>query len=134
MHWSFFLYTKIPVYKKTNMQKLKRLLPSLREKKRYLVFEAISKKRISGDKIAETIHYSLHQYIGEKGAAKAGMIFLNEKYNTKAQRGIIKVSHTSVDDLKAALALIDKIDNDDVVFQTLGVSGILQKTKKFVAG
>ncbi len=112
------------------MQKLKPLRPSLREKKRYVVFEALPKKRLSVAHIAKTINLSILQYIGTKGSARAGAIVLNEKYNQNTQRGIIKVAHDSVDDLKAALTL-----NEDITFQVLGVSGILKKAeKKFIAG
>ena len=117
------------------MQKQKPLLPSLREKKRYVVFEVISKKRITTANLAKTLHLSLLQYSGLKGAAKAGFMFLHNKYDPETQKGIIRVNHDAVDDLKAALALTDKVENEEVICQTKGVSGILQKAeKKFIAG
>ena len=117
------------------MQKQKPLLPSLREKKRYVAFEVIPKKRLTAAKIAKTIQLALLQYTGIKGAAKAGVMFLTDKYNPETQKGLVKVSHDAVDDLKAALAFIDKVDDEKVIVQTLGVSGILKKAeKKFIAG
>ena len=110
--------------------KLKPVLPSLREKKRYFVFEVISKEKINdANKISNAVwHYSL-QFLGQLGAAKAGIIVLNNKWDSKLQRGIIKVSHKHVDAVKAALAFADKIDNNDVIFRSLGVSGILRKAE-----
>ena len=110
--------------------KLKPILPSLREKKRYLVFEVISKEKISDFNVVSNAvyHYSL-QFLGQLGTAKAGIIVLNNKWNPQLQRGIIKVGHKNVDAIKAALMLADKIDGKEVIFRSLGVSGILKKAE-----
>ena len=110
--------------------KLKPILPSLREKKRYLVFEIISKEIINDiSSVSNAIwHYSL-QFLGQLGTAKAGLIVLDNKWNSQLQRGIIKVSHKYVDAVKAALAFADKIDSKDVIFRSIGVSGILKKAE-----
>ena len=110
------------------MQKLKGLLPSLREKKRYLVFKTHSKKPITKEKISKAITSAVLNYVGIKGAAQAGINILNNKYNQ--QTGIVRVSHKSVNDLKTSLALIKNIDNEPVIFQTIGVSGILKKAEE----
>ena len=72
------------------------------------------------------MHASL-QLLGQLGVAKAGIIALPNKWNSKLQRGIIKVSHKHVDALRAALIFANKIDNSDVIFRSVGVSGILNK-------
>ena len=110
--------------------KLKPILPSLREKKRYLVFEVISKEKISdfNDVSNAVYHYSL-QLLGQLGTAKAGIIVLNNKWDPQLQRGIIKVGHKNVDALKSALMLADKIGSREVIFRSLGVSGILKKAE-----
>ena len=111
--------------------KLKPVLPSLREKKRYLAFEVISKEKITDFGVVSDaiMHYSL-QFLGQLGVAKAGIITLDNKWDLHAQRGIIKVSHKHVDAVKAALALADKIDGKDAIFRSIGVSGILNKAEK----
>ena len=110
--------------------KLKPLLPSLREKKRYLVFKVISKEKINdANKISNAVRHCSLQFLGQLGAAKAGIMVLNNKWDSKLQRGIIKVSHKHVDAVKAALTFANKIDNNDVVFMSLGVSGILRKAE-----
>ena len=110
--------------------KLKPILPSLREKKRYLVFEVISKEKISdANAVSNAIfHYSL-QFLGQLGAAKAGIIVLNNKWNQQLQRGIIRISHKHVDAVKAALTLGTRIDDKEAIFKSLGVSGILKKAE-----
>ena len=110
--------------------KLKPILSSLREKKRYVVFEVISKEKIAdAGQVSNALQQNLLQCVGEFGAANAGMIVLNNKWNSNLQRGIIKVSHKHVDALKASFIFAEKISNTDVICRSLGVSGILKKAE-----
>lgn len=110
--------------------KLKPILPSLREKKRYIVFEIISKERISDiNSVSKAIFDCSLQFLGQLGLAKAGMITLNNKWDPNLQRGIIKVGHKHVDAVKAALVFAQKIDNKDIIIRSRGVSGILNKAE-----
>jgi ribonuclease P/MRP protein subunit POP5 len=111
--------------------KLKPVLPSLREKKRYIVFEVITKEKInSAELVSNTIWKCSLQLLGQLGTAKAGLMVLNNKWNPQLQRGVIKVSHKHVDAVKAALTFADKINDTDVIFRSVGVSGILRKAEE----
>ena len=114
--------------------KLKPILPSLREKKRYLVFEIISDEKVTDiNSVSSSIWDCSLQFLGRLGTAKAGIMVLNNKWNPELQRGIIKVSHNHVDALKASLVFAKKINNTEVIFRSLGVSGILKKAEnKFI--
>ena len=110
--------------------KLKPVLPSLREKKRYLAFEVISKERVSSaEEVSEAIWDCSLRFLGQLGTARAGLMVLNNKWDAQRQRGIMKVGHKHVDALKAALMFASKIKNNDVIFRSLGVSGILRKAE-----
>jgi len=111
--------------------KVKPLLPSLREKKRYLVFQVISKSPIkSSQKIIKSIYSEYLKFLGELGFAKAAPMFLNDKYNSKSQKGIIKINNKYINHLKAVLTLVKKIDRQDIIISSVGVSGILNKAEK----
>jgi RNase P/RNase MRP subunit POP5 len=100
----------------------------MREKKRYLQFEVISDKRISDFKtVKEAIWSSVLDLLGTLGAAKAGIMVLPEKFDLEKQQGVIKVAVKHVDELKMALMTIRKVNNEDVIFRSVRVSGILQK-------
>ena len=114
------------------MAKLKAVLPSLRERKRYVVFEILSEKKImDAYKIQMAIEQAMLHYAGAQGAASAGMIFLKEAY--KDNLGMVKVSNIAVDTLKGALTFITHIENDEVIIRSKGVSGSIKKTDKFTA-
>jgi ribonuclease P/MRP protein subunit POP5 len=115
--------------------KIKPILPTLREKKRYVAIEIVSKdSKFTADEVSKAVIKGAKEYLGVRGAAKAGLIFLSEKYDASKSRGIIRVSNPAVDDLKMALMSIRSIAGKDIIIRTLGVSGILKKAiEKFQA-
>lgn len=115
---------------KMTKTKLKPVLPSLREKKRYLVFEIISREKITNfEPVSACILDATWKLLGILGAARAGIVCFKNKWNPRLQRGIIKTSHKYVDAIKSSLMLINKIENKEVILRSLGVSGILRKAE-----
>ena len=115
------------------MAKIKPVLPSLREKKRYLVFEIVSKQPIKDfSAISKAIWKSLLDLSGVLGASRAGIWLLSDKFNKDEQKGIIKVNHKHADLLKAALCTIKQINGNDVIVRSMGMSGILKKTERYL--
>ena len=109
---------------------MKPLLPSLREKKRYLVFEVISKEKLTSMPNKE-IEESMRKLHGEIGLGCVGLIFLKNKWNKMLQRGIIKVNYKYVDKLKSSLCSFHK---RDTIMKSVGVSGILKKAEEKYLG
>ncbi len=111
--------------------KQKSLLPSLREKKRYVVFEIYSKDEFSFGNIKDAIAEAYRNLFGEIGLAKAGLDFVEFKNN----KGILKVGNKELNNVKASFCMVRKINKQDVVLRSLGVSGILNKARsKFIFG
>lgn len=118
------------------MKGLKPLLPTLKEKKRYLAFEIISKSKIKAfSEISKAIWASTLSFSGTKGAARMGIWVISEKYNPEKQRGLIRTGHKTMDELKASLTLIKQIEEQPVIVRSIGASGILAKAeKKYLEG
>jgi len=111
--------------------KQKALLPSLREKKRYLVFEVMSEGSFSYKELKDAIVSCFKELFGIDGLAKAGLEFVVYEDN----KGIIRVTTKGLDNLKASFCFVRKINKYDVFLRSLGVSGILKKAKsKFMFG
>jgi ribonuclease P/MRP protein subunit POP5 len=106
--------------------KLKGLLPSLREKKRYIAFSIKSADDISFKEAKNGIEGSMLKFIGELGVANAGPLFLKDWKNMK---GIIKVNTKYVDHTKASIALIKEINGKKAKVESIGVSGVLSKIR-----
>ena len=102
-----------------------KLLPSLKQKKRYILFEIISDQTFSPQEIQQEVESSFLLFLGQLGIAKSSPLFLKEK--TKNNKFIIKVNHTFVDQCKTALILIKKIKNHPVIIKSITTSGTLKK-------
>ncbi len=116
-------------------KRLKTLLPSLKERKRYLVFEIISQKGLLDFKIvSKAIKSSIYRHLGELTTAKAGIKILGNTWNRTSQRGMIKANNKHIDKVKSALSLIKEIDDNKVIFKNIGVSGTIDRANnKYMA-
>lgn len=109
-----------------------KLLPSLRQKKRYVVFEIISDKKFSSAEVEKEVHQALLAFLGQLGVAKSAPMFLGEQFNKPKQRFLLKINRQYVDEAKAALTLIKKIKNNPVILKSLFVTGIIKKINKIL--
>jgi len=107
-----------------------KLLPSLRQKKRYLVFRIESKQIFNFSDIKREVDSALLIFLGQLGLAKSSPLLLNEKL--KNNKFIIKVNHKYVDECKAALALIKKIKNKPVIVRSVITSGTIKKASSYL--
>lgn len=110
---------------------MKRILPSLRQKKRYLAFEIVADRKITSfEAVSKAIWENSLALLGEIGVGRAGIWVLPEKFNSKIQRGIIKVNNQYVPHLKSALLMIETIGSQTAILKSVGVSGILNKAEQ----
>ena len=111
--------------------KIKPLSPTLREKKRYLAYEVISKHRFyDAMHISKAINDAAHDFLGDLGMARAGILMLDDKWNASKQKGIARVNNKHVNNLKASLIFVKNIDGKEVIVKSIGASGILKKVQQ----
>lgn len=116
-------------------KRLKSLLPVLKERNRYVVFEIISGSKIRDFRaVSNQVLASYSRLYGEAGLAKANILPLADKWNANKQKGIIKVNHRHVHELKSAFLFINRIRHKDAIIRSIGTSGILKKAhSKYIA-
>jgi RNase P/RNase MRP subunit POP5 len=105
------------------MQKLKPLLPTLREDRRYLVYEVISAKPIKSSFNKAFLGF-FKEKLGVFDAAGAGLLPVS--FEAKLQRGMISVNRKYVDKIKAIITLYNQ---PETMIRVLGVSGMIKKAK-----
>ena len=110
------------------MKKLKPVLPTLREKKRYVVVQAVSLKKVMGG-VEQAVMESIRALFGDLGVANAGA-FMVDTWDVNLQKGMFRVSHGFVDYFRAALAFVRSIHGAPVILRAVGVSGIMKKAKQ----
>ena len=102
------------------MKKLK-VLPSLKENKRYIIAEIKSE---SESEIKNKIDKALLEFLGVLGYGQAGPMLIKSVSKKGIFNAILSVNRQSVDHVKAAFAFAG--------IRCLGVSGTLKGTKKFL--
>jgi ribonuclease P/MRP protein subunit POP5 len=111
--------------------KIKPLLPSLSERKRYLAYEVMSKYKFNGAvHVNKVILDAAKEFLGSMGMANAGILALNDKWDKELQRGLLRVNNKHVNNLKASLIFVKNIDGKEAIIKSVGASGILKKTEQ----
>jgi ribonuclease P/MRP protein subunit POP5 len=110
-------------------KKPKPLSSSLRGSRRYVAYQVISEGKFILQDLINSIWHSLLNLLGEIGTSEADIWVARDVYDEAKQIGIIRCSHDKVEQVRAALALIDRIGDIKVVVKVLGVSGSIKATK-----
>lgn len=111
--------------------KIKPLMPTLREKKRYLVYEVISKNKFDdAGNSSKAILDAAHGFLGILGMAKAGILPMNDQWDYNNQRGIVRVNNKHVESTKAAFNFVTNINGQEAILRSIGASGVLKKARQ----
>jgi ribonuclease P/MRP protein subunit POP5 len=103
--------------------------PTMREKKRYVVFRIHSEGSILYHNMKSAVFDSLLDFLGEKEMAKANVRIIKNLWNGREKKGFVQTNPKYVDSVKTALSLIHQIGDERVIFQTLRVSGTIKSGK-----
>ncbi|MFH0832900.1 MAG: Rpp14/Pop5 family protein [Candidatus Aenigmatarchaeota archaeon] len=111
------------------MSEPKMLPPVLRSGKRYIVFEVISDGKINYDDIMDANWDSMLSFLGELNVSLAKPWLIKSLYDEENQRGVIKCGNDYVEQVRAALSLIQIISEKKVIIKILGVTGTIKSAK-----
>ena len=112
------------------IMRLKILLPSLRERKRYILFKIISEEPINYQFFKELLNSTVLKFYGELTFGKFGFKILDERWNEKEQIGIIKCNHLYVPNIIVALGLLQRLGEHRINVKILKVSGTIKSLLK----
>lgn len=107
-------------------ERLKILLPTLRERERYVSFKIMSEEPINYSDLEQAIWNQLLDFYGEYGVSKISMWLIKNLWNEKEQAGVIRCNNKSVSQLIAGLGMISRLGDTRIVFRILKVSGTLK--------
>lgn len=104
-----------------------RVKPSQKENWRYVAFEIISDATFADRDIVRAVASANLRLYGEVGTSEENLWLI--EYDPQNKRGIIRCSHKTQQKVISALTIITKINEQDAVFNVLGVSGTIKKVK-----
>jgi len=98
------------------------LMPSLRQRKRYIAIEVFSDSPIQRNALISAVSQAGCALLGDVGYAKCGISVLGFE-NTV---GIIQCRHTCVSETIAVLAFVTAADGQKILIRAAGVSGTVK--------
>jgi ribonuclease P/MRP protein subunit POP5 len=107
---------------------MKRMPPSLRERKRYIAFKLEGDEPFSRDQVVREIWNQTLGFLGENQASELNLWVLD--FDEDRQEGFLTCSHKGVGKVKACLGLVGMVDNNKAQIQVLGVSGTIKALKR----
>lgn len=110
--------------------KIKTLPSSYREKKRYLIFEIISDKKIELGELIKSVFNHTINLIGILGVARTNFRFLQDLYDEKKQIFILRCLPRDVELIRLSMALITEINEKKVCIKSLGVTGTIKSARR----
>jgi ribonuclease P/MRP protein subunit POP5 len=110
--------------------KLKILPTHLRDKKRYLAFEAFSEIPLEREDVISLVLDASGDLYGAFGTSKMGLWVLKvwncPSLGKNVIKGIIRCNREEIDATRALIPTITRFRGKKVVFQTLGISGTIK--------
>jgi len=109
-----------------NKRELKILLPTLREKERYIAFQIVSEEPVTYADLEVAVWNTMLDFYGEFGTSQTSMWLIKNLYDEQMQFGVVRCNNESVAAVLAALGLINRLGDIRVVVKVLKVSGTLK--------
>ena len=102
--------------------------PSLRERRRYLLFEMIGEREIDKRDLLKELWDSIHSLYGDVGASeiKLRLIKYHTRGSTQSVVGILRCAHDKVEEVRASLACIHSITDARVGIRVIKTSGTIR--------
>lgn len=110
-------------------ERLKTLMPTLRERERYIKFQVISDEPIYYSDLEQAIWNVLLDFYGEYGLSKTSMWLVKNLWDEHEQIGVIRCNNKSVQQIIAGLGLVTRLGDNRIIFKIIKVSGTIKGLK-----
>jgi ribonuclease P/MRP protein subunit POP5 len=116
---------------RTIMSVMLYLPPSLRERRRYLLFEVMSERELDKRELLKDIWDSLYSLYGDVGASESKLWLIDYRVrgNTNRGVGILRCAHDRVDKVRASLACIHSVNGARAGIRVIKTSGTIKGVK-----
>lgn len=113
------------------------LLPSLRERRRYLLFEVLGERELDKRELMKEIWNSMYSLYGDVGASESKLWLIsyreNESHNegeATCGMGVLRCAHDKVEEVRASLACIHSVNGARVGIRVIRTSGSIKGASK----
>lgn len=113
----------------------KALTPALRESNRYIAFKANIKdeSKITAKDLSKVLYHEIERLMGIIEYSKSSTLFMMELYDENTASGVIKTNRGYEDHVKATFCYVKKVNDVEIVIQSVTTSGSLKKAKTLLS-
>lgn len=86
-----------------------------------------SPEEINPKRLLQMIRQALKDHYGDYGAGAAGILLVIKYFSQKTSTGILRCARQHVDTVVAAIALINRLGDNEVILRCVHVSGTIKK-------
>lgn len=101
------------------------------ERNALLALHRASPSNINHKTILHAIRKSLQEHYGDFGSGSAGMLMTLKYFSNKTSTGIIRCGRGQFETIVAAMSLVTKIEDQNITFNCVHVSGTIKKCEEF---
>lgn len=109
-----------------------KLLASMRNRRRYLVFKVLCENEIEYFDIKNAILSEIIRFIGTENFGRAEIKFIDEIWNKRLKIGAIRCNAPFVDRIKVALALLHQVSESPIIINVIRVCGTIDSINRFI--
>lgn len=120
-----------PSAPRTGLEREKFLNFSTSSKDCLLSLHETSPSTINLRSIASQLKKVIEDHFGDFGGGTVGLLIIVKYFSNKTSTGIIRCSRNNFHQVMAALALVTKLGNSEVVMRCVHVSGTIKKCEHF---
>ena len=106
---------------------MKPILPSLREKNRYVAYKVKSEEKLGFGEVKRALEHSCLRMMGQLQMASSGFRVMNEWQNNM---GIIKINNQYLNEAHASLLFIKEVNGKKAALESVYTSGVVNKVIK----
>ncbi|MBS3054651.1 MAG: ribonuclease P protein component 2 [Candidatus Aenigmarchaeota archaeon] len=112
------------------MNEPRMLPPSMRPKKRYIIFEIISESPVEFKEFSATAWNSFLSTLGEAHISEARIWIIPNLYDGRKQKGVLRCGNAYVEDVRAALAMVSIVGESRAIIKAIGVTGTIKSARE----
>ena len=105
--------------------------PTLRERRRYVVFKIISDKKFTKKEVEKALTSVIFRAIGLFGAVDSSYWLV--KFYEDKQIGIIRVTNKYKDKLFACLAFFNEVEGEKITLKLIKTTGTIKKADEIIS-
>ena len=98
-----------------------------RIKRRYLAIEVDSEGKLNQREFSDAVWHAIARLYGEYGASQTGLTLLD--FNEEEKTGVIRVSLTTLQQVRAALASITRVTGREAAVHVTAISGTIKSLR-----